>query len=86
LWAVVVVQFIALLHVTAQRHEASALQVENIEDILPAANKARPKQQRERAAARPALAARAHLRRRRLALVARGTGKRGPDLRQQPHL
>ena len=51
-----------------------------------AANTTRPKQQRECAAARPALAARAHLPRRRLARVARGTGKRGPDLRQQPHL
>ena len=54
--------------------------------MQPAANTARPKQQRERAAARPALAARAHLPRRRLARVARGTGKRGPDLRLQPHL
>jgi len=51
-----------------------------------AANTTRPKQQRECAATRPALAARAHLPRRRLARVARGTGKRGPDLRQQPHL
>ena len=49
--------------------------------MQPAANTARPKQQRERAAARPTLAARAHLPRRRLARVARGTGKRGPDLR-----